>query len=223
MKFYEPRMRLNLQQFAEPAGGEPAPAGGDNPQEEQAPTTPPEEAKPTEKGAGENDLMAEITRLKAEMAKQKASLDAATSESAKYKRELRAKQSAEEIAAEEKKAQEEAARAEIETLRREVARAKTVKAVMSKLGTDEDAGGKIADYLYGAEDPDAALAELQKVWMAREKALRLEYGKIPPPGAGGVSAEDQKRMAALAQAKQIGSAQAAAKEAAQKAINAYIR
>ena len=223
MKLNEPRMRLNLQQFAEPAGGEQAPDGGDNPQEEQAPNQPTEEAKGGEQAAGESDLLAEITRLKAEMAKQKASLDAATSESAKYKRELRAKQSAEEIAAEEKKAQEEAARAEIETLRKEVARAKTVKAVMSKLGTDEDASGKIADYLYGAEDPDAALAELQKVWMAKEKALRLEFGKIPPPGAGGVSAEDQKRMAAIEQAKQLGKSQAAANDAAQKAINAYIR
>lgn len=175
---------------------------------------------------GENpgdDLKSELARLKAEMVKQKAALDAATKEAGDAKKALRAKQSAEEIAAEEKKAQEEATKAEIETLRREVARGKTIKSVMGKLGTDEETSGKIADYLYGAEDPDAALAELQKVWMAKEKALRLAFGKIPAPGAGGNDPEEQKRMEAIERAKKMGAAQSAANDIARKAIDAYMR
>ena len=50
----------------------------------------------------------EIARLKAEMAKQKAALDKATKEAGDYKKQLRAKQSAEEVAQEEAKVQQEA-------------------------------------------------------------------------------------------------------------------
>ena len=49
---------------------------------------------------------------------------------------------------------------------------------------DNDSAAKVAEYLYGAEDVDAALNVIQKVWAAKENALRLEYGKIPAPGAG---------------------------------------
>ena len=51
---------------------------------------------------------AELAKLRAEMAKQKAALDKATKEAGDYKKQLRAKQSAEEIAAEEAKVQQEA-------------------------------------------------------------------------------------------------------------------
>ena len=58
------------------------------------------------------------------------------------------------------------------------------KKAMSFLG-DETTATSVAEYLYGAEDVDAALSVIQKAWTAKEKALRLEYGKIPAPGAGG--------------------------------------
>ena len=148
------------------------------------------------------DVNAEIARLKADLAKQKAALDKATKEAGDARKELRKRQSAEEIAAEEKKAQEEKAAQEIEELRREVARTKAVKSVMSKLATDEEVSGKIAEYLYGAEDVDAALTEIQRAWSAKEKALRLEFGKIPGPGAG--SGEDDEERKALELAKTLG-------------------
>lgn len=175
-----------------------------------------------ETGKSGDDLAAELAKLKAEMVKQKAALDAATSEAGKYKKELRAKQTAEEIAAEEKKAADEQTAQEIENLRKEVARAKTIKTVMSKLGTDEDSSGKIADYLYGAEDPEAALGELQKVWLAREKALKLEYGKVPPPGVGG-NGQDSAEAAAVKRAAEIGKARAEADKHARDAMSAYLR
>ena len=49
---------------------------------------------------------------------------------------------------------------------------------------DEQTANSVAEYLYGAEDVDAALTAIQKAWTAKEKALRLEYGKIPAPGVG---------------------------------------
>ena len=129
------------------------------------------------------DESAELARLKAELAKAKAATDKATKEAGDYKKQLRAKQSAEEIAAEEKRAQDEAREKELNELRKRFAVAETTKKVMGFV-SDEATATSIAEYLYGAEDADAALTAIQKAWTAKEKALRLEYGKIPAPGTG---------------------------------------
>ena len=126
---------------------------------------------------------AEIARLRAEMAKQKAALDKATKEAAESKRALRARQSAEEAAAEEAKETAEAQAKELAELRKRFAVAETSKKAMAFLG-DEATATAVAEYLYGAEDVDAALMAIQKAWTAKEKALRLEFGKIPAPGVG---------------------------------------
>ena len=132
----------------------------------------------------ETSESAELAKLRAELAKQKAATDKATKEAAETKRALRAKQSAEEVAAEESKAQQEALMQELETLRKEKAVAATTAKVLPLIG-DGEVAAQVAEYLYGAEDVDAALTALQKAWTAKEKALRLEFGKIPAPGAGG--------------------------------------
>ena len=126
---------------------------------------------------------AEVAKLRAELAKQKAALDKATSEASSMKKQLRAKQTAEEAAAEEAKAQHDALVQELETLRKERAVAATTAKVMPFVN-DNTIAGQIAEYLYGAEDVDSALTAIQKAWTAKEKALRLEYGKIPAPGVG---------------------------------------
>lgn len=180
---------------------------------------------------GENgNLAEELEKLKGELVKYKNAIDKATREAADNKRALkekeqalRAKQSAEEIAAEEKKAAEEKAAQEIEELRREVARTKAVKSVMSKLNTDEELSGKIADYLYGAEDVDAALTEIARAWTAREKALKLEYGKIPPPGAGGANGEDEEVARAIKLAKELGQERAAGNKSVLEGMGNYVR
>ena len=125
----------------------------------------------------------ELARLKAEMAKQKAALDKATKEAGDYKKQLRAKLSAEEVAQEEAKVLQEAMQEELKQLRKEKAVASMTAKITAFVG-DNDSAAKVAEYLYGAEDVDAALNVIQKVWAAKEKALRLEYGKIPAPGAG---------------------------------------
>lgn len=177
----------------------------------------------TEQTVAENGGADEIAKLKADLAKQKEAINKATKEAAEYKRALRAKQSAEEIAAEEKKAADEATQKEIEELRREVARAKTVKNVMSRLGTDEEVSGKIAEYLYGAEDIENALIELQRAWAAKEKALRLEYGKVPAPGAGGANGEDAEMQKAIKLARDMGRERAESGKSLKERLGGYIR
>lgn len=126
---------------------------------------------------------AELAKLRAEMARQKIALDKATKESADYKRQLRAKQSAEEVAAEEKRIADEARDAELAELRKRFAVAEASKKILAFVG-DEQQSNSIAEALYGAADSDAAIDALNKAWAAKEKKLRQEYGKIPAPGIG---------------------------------------
>lgn len=125
----------------------------------------------------------EIAKLRADLAKQKAALDKATKEAGDYKKQLRAKQSAEEVANEEAKALQQSMQEELEQLRKEKAVASMTMRVMSFVG-DDAASAHVAESLYGAENVDAAITAIEKAWTAKEKALRLEYGKIPAPGAG---------------------------------------
>lgn len=129
------------------------------------------------------DNSTELSKLRAQMAKQKEALDKATKEAADFKKQLRAKQSAEEVAAEEKRISDEARDKELSELRKRFAVAETSKKVMTFVG-DEAVANQIAEYIYGADDADAAVDAIQKAWVAREKKLRVEYGKIPAPGTG---------------------------------------
>ena len=91
---------------------------------------------------------------------------------------------AEDRAAEEAKALQQSMQEELEQLRKEKAVGIITTKAMAFVG-DEVASAQIAEDLYGASDAEAALAAIQKAWTAREKALRLEFGKIPAPGVGG--------------------------------------
>ena len=174
--------------------------------------------------AGEKDaLNAQIEQLKADLAKQKAALDKATHEASAANKALKAKMTQEEIDAANKKEADEKAAQELAELRKEVARAKSTKSVMSKLSVDEDTAGKIAECLFGCEDVDNALLLIQKAWEAREKALRLEFGKIPGPGAGGDSKEDAEEKAAIELAKALGRDKASSDKTVTDALKGYMR
>ena len=224
---------LNLQLFAEPdSGGDVAGEGNDPAGEDPNGGTggEPGGVQTQETGEGGGNLAEELDRLKGELEKYKRAIDKATKEAADNKRALkekeqalRSKQTAEEIAAEEKKAQDEQTAKEIDELRREVAKTKAVKSVMSKLGTDEETSGKIAEYLYGAEDVDNALMEIQRAWTAREKALKLEYGKVPPPGAGGANGEDKETQEALRIAKELGQRKAQSAASVRDQLKGLVR
>lgn len=129
------------------------------------------------------DTSTELAKLRAEIAKQKAALDKATKEAGDAKKALRAKQSAEEIAAEEKRIADEARDNELQELRKRFAVAESSKKIMSFVG-DESVSNTVADFLYGAADVDGAIDALNKAWIAKEKKLRAEFGRLPAPGVG---------------------------------------
>ena len=168
-------------------------------------------------------LNAEIARLKSDLAKQKSALDAATSEAGKYRKELKSKMTQEQIAESEKQEAAEKAAKELADLRKEVAKGKTIKSVMGKLGIGEEDAGELAEHLYGAENIETALLLIQKAWTAKEKALRLEFGKVPPPGAGGANGEDAEEQRALEMAKRMGQNRASNNQSVKDGLSGYMR
>ena len=169
------------------------------------------------------DLAAQIEQLKADMAKQKDALDKATKEAAGYKRELRSKQTQDEIDAANKKEAEEKREQEFAELQKKVARAENTKNVMGKLAVDETTAGKIAECMIGCEDIENALLLIKQAWDAKEKALKLEYGKIPGPGAGGSNDEDAEERAAIEIGKKLGKGQAEKNKSVADGLKGYMR
>lgn len=221
---------LNLQQFAEAApggdggdGGAAGNPGGDDPNNGGAGGEGGTGGENKQGGTDAKTLEAQLEQLRADMAKQKAALDAATSEAAKYKKELRTKQTQEEIDAANKKEAEEKAAARLQELEKEVAKAKSTKSVMSNLGVDEGTAEKIAESMVGCENIDNALLLVKQAWDAREKALRMEFGKIPPPGAGGKGGEDEELNAAIEIGKRLGKERAEANKSVAEGLKGYIR
>lgn len=237
-------LKLNLQQFAAPAdgggtgaapGADPGAAGDNTPggtegnhgetNTNATGNEPGGANNPGQEGQKGNEsidsLNAEIARLKAEAAKQKAALDKATHEASEAKKSLKAKMTQEEIDAQAKQEAAEKAAQELDELRKQVAKGNTVKTVMGKLGLDEETAGSLADCLYGAADIENALLNIQKAWQAREAALRKEYGKITGPGTGADSNSPEAQ--AIKRAAELGKARNAQNEQAQKAMSAYIR
>lgn len=134
-------------------------------------------------GVNSTNDSAEVARLRAEIARQKAAIDKATKEAGDAKKALRAKQTAEEAQAEIDKERQEAIERELKELRQEKAVSTNARKIMGFI-PDEAVATSIATSLYGAGDVDAAIDEIKKAWVAREKALRMEYGKVPAPGVG---------------------------------------
>ena len=156
------------------------------------------------------------------MAKQKEALDKATSEAGKYRKELQSKMTQEQIDAENKKEEQEKRDREFAELQKKVARAEGTKSVMAKLNVDEPMAEKIAESLIGCENADNALLLIQQAWLAKEKALKQEYGKVPPPGAGGGS-EDKETQAALELAKELGQRRANTAKSVRDQLGGLVR
>jgi len=207
---FEPRIFFAPDGDAE-GGAAPAPDGG-------AWSEPQSADDGNEQGT--DDLTAEIARLRTEMAKQKAAMDKALSETNSYKKQLRAKQTAEEIAAEEAKAAEEARTNELNELRKKFQVMEITKNVAVELGCGEDSSNKIAEFINGAEDANAVISEFKKILAAQEKKLRLEFGRVPPPGAGAANGGESE---AVKMARDLGRAKSEATKTAQAALAAYMR
>ncbi len=214
---------LNLQFFAEPAPSGDGAGEGNNPAGDDQNGGTGGESGGENKGADNSAaLLAQIEQMKADMAKQKEALDKATSEAGKYRKELQAKKTQEELDADAKKEAEEKAAARLAELEKTVAMTQASKAVMSNLGVDEATAEKIAESLIGCENVDNALLLIKQAWTAKEKALKLEYGKIPSPGAGGGN-EDKEMQAALELAKELGKRRAGTTQSVRDQLGGLVR
>lgn len=162
-------MEMNLQLFAENPDPEPKPDDNPDVGNEPAPDGAGDEGK--DNAPTLEQLMTELAKERAELAKLKNSLDEASSEAAKYKKALREKQSAEEIQTEEKlKAQEEHNRyvASLEAFKKQA----EAKARYALQGMNEELATKAAEAeVKGDYDGLAAIQRrhTEELLKAREK------------------------------------------------------
>lgn len=134
------------------------------------------------------ELMAELATAKAEALKFKTASDKASSEAAKFKKELRSKQTAEELAAEEKAEADRLAAEETENLKRELNHIKAMSAykTISEDKTIETLVEAVADADHSAI---AAIIENERVKAVKE--AKAEWQKSRPnvnTGTGDASA-----------------------------------
>ena len=219
---------MNLQLFAEPgadgAGGEANPAddGGNGTVTVDDVNKGMNAGASTPAGEDIESLKARIAQLEAKNAKDKAALDKATKEAGDAKKALKAKMTQEEIDAANKQEADEKAAQHVAELERKVARIEATKSVMSNLGVNEETAGNIAESLVGCENVENALLLIKQAWDVKEKALRVEYGKVPPPGAGGGS-EDREKQEALKFAKELGQQRAGRRQSIRDQLQGLIR
>ena len=185
---------MNLQLFAE------APAGGDGDT-----GTPEAGGKPGEgsdKGDPDGDddnvsLAEQVAQLRVQNAKLKKANDRATSEAASYKKQLREKQTAEEIALQEKAEKEAEREEQFQKLLRENTITKFEKNFLA-LGYPADLAAKAAEAQCD-NDTDELFSIQQTFLESRDKAMKAEWMKsMPAPPAGNddcpVSREQFRKM-----------------------------
>lgn len=201
---------IGLQFFADPDAEDHVP-DTDSKETDGGPEETPEDT------AKERD--AELKRLQAELAKQKSALDNATKEAANYKKQLRAKLSTEEQEAEAAKERQEAMEAELAALRKQSAMGTISKKVMTFVGDEKTADG-VAEYLYGAEDVDAAIDAISKAWAEKEKKLKLEYERVPGPAHGEGESKTQKDVE---EGHKFGKARMAAMQSSREGLKRFMK
>lgn len=124
------------------------------------------------------ELMAELAKERAEREKLKTSLNKASSDVAKYKKQLRTKQTAEEAAEEAKKEQEEARNQYVKDLEYKVKKNEAM-ARYANAGMDADLAEKTAEAELNG-DMDTVNANYQKMMAAKIKAAEAEWIKSRP-------------------------------------------
>lgn len=179
---------MNLQLFAEtinPDSAEnPEPQdddGGENPEEDKKDETPSVE-----------ELMTQLAKERAEKAKLKNSFDEASSEAAKYKRQLREKQTAKEIEDEEKQKEAEAYKAYVAELENYKKKAEA-KARFAVLGMSDELATKAAEAeIKGDQDEvtaiykkhqDALLKQKEKEWLKSRPDINAGNGELDDKAA----------------------------------------
>ena len=141
------------------------------------------------------ELMAQLATERAEKEKYKSASDKASSEAAKYKKELRSKQTAEEQEAEAKAEADKLREEELESLRKELNHNKAVSAY--KAITDE----KVVETLIEAvseSDHNAIAAIIESQKKAAVKEAQTEWLKSrPQANAGAYSSMTKEQIMAI--------------------------
>lgn len=187
---------MNLQLFAEP------PAGGDGDAGDTSATggksgEGSNKADPDDEGDDGVSLAEQVAQLKVQNAKLKKANDKATSEAASYKKQLREKQTAEEIALQEKAEKEAEREEQFQKLLRENTITKFEKNFLA-LGYPADLAAKAATAQ--CDNDTDELFSIQQIFIEeKEKTMKADWMKsMPNPPAGNddcpVSKEQFRKM-----------------------------
>lgn len=179
---------MNLQLFAENIN--PDSAENPEPQDDDGGENPEEDKK--DETLTVEELMTQLAKERAEKAKLKNSFDEASSEAAKYKRQLREKQTAKEIEDEEKQKEAEAHKAYVAELENFKKKAEA-KARWALLGMSEDLATKAAeaevkgdmDELASVQKKhqDALLKQKEKEWLKSRPDINAGNGELDDKAA----------------------------------------
>ena len=175
MKENKVKIPFNLQFFAEPAP-EPTP--------EPTPTPEPEPTPEPQLSAEE-----QLQQMRVEMAKMKKSLDKATGEAADYKKQLRARQSEDEIRLQEKAEKEAERQEQFDKLLKENTVNKLSKNFL-KLGYPEDKAEEAANAQYDG-DTETLFRIQSEVQASLIKQKEAEWLKSRPPVTTGAGDGDE--------------------------------
>lgn len=137
----------------------------------------------------------QLAQLKVEIAKQKRAMDKAMSETASYKKQLREKLSADEVALQEKAEKEAQLQEEFESLKRENTITKYEKNFLA-LGYDAELANKAASAQFDG-DTDELFKIQQSFISTRHKAMEAEWMKkqpTPPSGNGNAECPISKKQ-----------------------------
>lgn len=178
---------MNLQLFAEP------PAGGDGDAGDTSATggKSGEGSNKDDPDAGDDDvsLAEQVAQLKVQNAKLKKANDKATSEAASYKKQLREKQTAEEIALQEKAEKEAEREEQFQKLLRENTITKFEKNFLT-LGYPADLAAKAATAQCD-NDTDELFSIQQTFIEEKEKTMKADWMKSMPNPPAGNSDDDE--------------------------------
>lgn len=179
--------------------------------------------EPKPKEVNVDEVLAELARVKAKAAKDKASFDKTASELANLKRTIRKNQTEDEIKAEEEKERQAQIVEELNTLRKQAALATISKKAFAFTQSEESAN-EIAELLYGASDPDGALDAITREWTRLRKELEVKYKNYGAPAGGGpqISPEEQARQRNIQMAKEMGQSRSAAMRNADNGLKKFM-
>lgn len=181
-------------------------------------------AEDNQQPADIQEVLAELARVKAKAAKDKAAFDKTASELASLKKNIRKNQTEDELKAEEERERQAQIVEELNTLRKQAALAVISKKAFAFTQSEETAN-EIAEYLYGASDPEGALDAVMREWTRQRKELEVKYKNYGAPASGAqqqISPEEQLRAKNIQMAREMGKTRSAAMRNADNGLKKFM-